>query len=125
MNERERGNSFFSGFIAGGLIGAVLVFLFGTKEGRKIKKRLEKKGQELAKDLPGIVSDLEKRGAEFAQKAEEVKQTLEKKAEELSPKIKRKLDQSLASIEETQEKGRQTAARIRRRFFVKKGRQLG
>jgi len=125
MNEKDRGGGFLSGLVWGTIIGAVLVFLFGTKEGRKVKDQLAKKGKELVEDLPQIIKDLEKQGKEFAQKTEEVKKKLEKKAKELSSEAKEKIESSLTHIEETQEKGRQAAATIRKHFFMKKGKKLG
>jgi gas vesicle protein len=125
MPENDRGNGFISGLFFGGLVGAALVFLFGTKEGRKIKDQLTEKGKELINDLPQVVEDLEKQGQEFAQKAEEVKKALEEKAKEFTPLAKEKIATSLSSIEEAQRRGRETAAKIRKRFFTKKGRKLG
>jgi gas vesicle protein len=125
MKNEDRGNAFSSGFLLGGLIGAGLVFLFGTEEGKKVKEQLVKKGKEVIEDLPETVKDLEKRGEEFAQRAEEVKQKLESKAKELSPKIKKQVESSLDHIEAAQKRGRQAAATIRKRFFVRKGKKLG
>jgi gas vesicle protein len=126
MTDRERrGSGFSSGFFLGGLIGAALVFLFTTEEGKKIKDLLAKKGKEVIDDLPEIIKDLEKKGEEFAQKTEEVKRKLEKRAKELSSETKKKIESSLSHIEETQERGRQAAAIVRKRFFTKKGKKLG
>ena len=125
MNDQNRGNGFFSGVILGGLLGAALVFLYGTKEGKKIKEELVKKGKEVIDDLPEIVSDLEKQGEEFAQKTEEVKKKLEEKAKEFSSEAKKKIGSSLSHIEEAQQRGREAAATVRKHFFVRKGKKLG
>ena len=125
MDKENRDHGFFSGLLSGVALGAGLFFLFGTKEGKKVKNRLVKKGKELIDDLPVIVEDLEKQGEEFAQKAEEVKKKLEEKAKEFSSEAKKKIDASLSQIEKTQERGRKAAASARRRFFVRKGKKLG
>lgn len=124
MNDQNRGNGFFSGILLGGLLGAALVFLYGTKEGKKIKDELIKKGREVIDDLPDVVRDLEKQGEEFAQKAEEVKDKLEEKAREFSSEAKEKIDSSLSHIEEAQKRGREAAATVRKHFFVRKGKKL-
>lgn len=124
MSEEKRSSGFFNGLILGGLIGAALVWLNLTEDGKKTKKLLLKKGQKVIDDLPEKVKELEKQGEEFAQKAEEIKQKLEAKARELTPEIKEKLKNSLAHIEKTQERGRQAAATARQRFFTRKGKKL-
>jgi gas vesicle protein len=42
---------FLLGFFIGGLIGAVIIFLLGTKEGKKTGRFLEEKGRDLLDDL--------------------------------------------------------------------------
>lgn len=39
------GNNFFSGFLLGALVGAGIVFLFGTKRGKKILKAISEEGE--------------------------------------------------------------------------------
>lgn len=39
-----RGNNFFSGFLLGALVGAAVVFLLGTKKGKRILKIISEKG---------------------------------------------------------------------------------
>lgn len=43
-NNNKSGNNFFSGFLLGVLVGAGLVFLLGTKRGKKLLKMLSEKG---------------------------------------------------------------------------------
>lgn len=40
-----RGNNFLSGFLLGALVGAGIVFLFGTKKGKKILKAISEEGE--------------------------------------------------------------------------------
>lgn len=40
-----RGNNFFSGFLLGVIIGAAIVFLLGTKKGKKILKAISEEGE--------------------------------------------------------------------------------
>lgn len=43
-NNNKSGNNFFSGFLLGVLVGAGLVFLLGTKKGKKLLKVISEKG---------------------------------------------------------------------------------
>lgn len=123
MNKR-RGTSFSSGFVLGGLVGAVLVFLYGTEEGRKIKTILARKGKKWADDFPELVEDLEKKGEDFAQKINRVKKEFEEGAKDLSKIAKKEVESSLGHIEKTQERGRSLVKSIQKRFFTRKGRKL-
>lgn len=40
MNQEHHGNSFVNGFVLGLLVGASLVFLFGTNKGKKVLQML-------------------------------------------------------------------------------------
>jgi len=44
-NGNRSGNNFFSGFLLGALIGAAVVFLLGTKKGKKILKAISEEGE--------------------------------------------------------------------------------
>ena len=43
-NNNNSGNNFFSGFLLGALIGAAVVFLLGTKKGKRIWKAISEEG---------------------------------------------------------------------------------
>lgn len=45
-DNRSSGNNFFSGFLLGALVGAAIVFLLGTKKGKKILKAISEEGSE-------------------------------------------------------------------------------
>ena len=123
MSDEHHGTDmkFLAGFFIGGLIGALTIFFLGTKEGKKAKVLLEKKGKDVLNDLEGEIEVLEQKGKELAKHGEEVKEQviekLEDKTEELSELATKKLDSALAHIEEMQEHGRETTASIRKRLF--------
>ena len=123
MSDEHHGTDmkFLAGFFIGGLIGALTIFFLGTKEGKKAKVLLEKKGKDVLNDLEGEIEVLEQKGKELAKHGEEVKEQviekLEDKTEELSESATKKLDSALAHIEEIQEHGRETTASIRKRLF--------
>jgi gas vesicle protein len=112
---------FLLGFFFGGILGAIIIFLVGTKEGKKTTKILEKKGKDFVDDLEDRLVDLEKQGQELAKKSEEIKEqvveTLEEKKETITTEASSKLDNALAHIEALQEHGRETTASLRKRLF--------
>lgn len=56
---RPTNNSFMSGFLLGTLVGALAVFLLGTKSGKRILKRITEKGE---KSFTEFLDKLEKKG---------------------------------------------------------------
>lgn len=120
--ERTHGDlKFFFGLFLGGIIGALVIFFLGTKEGKKAGKILEEKGKDALDGLKDKVGDLEEKGKELVARGEELKEqvteTLEEKKEELTEAASEKLDSALAQIETLQEQSMQTTAAIRKRFF--------
>ncbi len=43
-NNNNSGNNFFSGFLLGALVGAAVVFLLGTKKGKRLLKAISEEG---------------------------------------------------------------------------------
>ena len=123
MSDEHHGTDvkFLAGFFIGGLIGALTIFFLGTKEGKKAKVLLEKRGKDVIDDLENEIEVLEQKGKELARHGEDVKEQviekLEDTTEELSESATKKLDSALAHIEEIQEHGRETTASIRKRLF--------
>ena len=93
--DKEKNNNLTT-FIVGAIIGAALVYLFGTKSGQKVKQELVREGQRL----------LDKLGKGL----EEAKEKLEES--EAVEKIEETVDQIPEHIKEVQRKGR--------RFFFRR-----
>ncbi len=112
---------FFLGFFIGGLIGAVIIFFLGTKEGRKTGKLLESKGRDLLGDLQDKIGELEKRGEALVKQGEDIKEDVVERfadtKEELTQSASEKLDDALANLEKMQEQGREQTAELRKRLF--------
>ncbi len=121
MNEDHRDGKFWFGFFAGGLIGAVVLFLLGTKEGKKAGRLLEDRGKDLLGDLEDRLDDLEKKGKELARQGEDIKdvvlETIEDKKDMLTEGASEKLDTALAHIEKLQEQGLETTSTLRKHIF--------
>lgn len=102
MSEDHHDNKFWFGFFVGGLIGAAIIVLLGTKEGRKIEQLLEKKGKEALDD--------------FEEKVGDIKEKVEEKKEKLTEVVSEKLDETLSHIETLQEQGLQNTQKLRHAF---------
>ncbi|QQG40905.1 MAG: hypothetical protein HYV37_01105 [Candidatus Levyibacteriota bacterium] len=57
MNNNNSGNGFSHGFILGALIGGGIVFLFGTKKGKKLLKTITEEGLEGIAELENLAED--------------------------------------------------------------------
>lgn len=119
MSNHNNGK-FMAGFFLGGLIGAVILFFLGTKEGKKTGKLLEKKSQDLLDDLQDKLGELEEKGKDLAARGEEIKdqivEKLEDKKEDLTQQAAEKLDDALSQIEDLNEKTLKTTANLRKVF---------
>lgn len=120
-NNDRRDGRFWVGLFLGGLVGAVILFFLGTKEGKKTGKLLERKTKDVLDDLEGKLADLEDKGREIVKQGEamkdEVLETIEDKKEKLTEDMTERLDTALTQIEELQEKSRATTATLRKRLF--------
>lgn len=120
MSDSHHDGKFMFGFFLGGLIGALVVFFLGTKEGKKVEKMLEHKGKDMLDDLDEKLEELEKSGKELIKKGEAMKvhilDTLEEKKGEMTDATVEKIDSALAHIEAIQSKGMETTATIRKKF---------
>ncbi len=121
MSEGRGQGRFILGFFMGGLIGALVIFFLGTKEGQKTGKMLKRKGEDMLDDVQDKIEELEERGKDLAKQGEEIKEqvleNLEEKKDTVTHATAEKLDTALAHIEELQEHGRQTTASLRKRLF--------
>lgn len=118
--ERRSDGKFWFGFFVGGLLGALVLFFLGTKEGKKTGKFLEKKGEGMLDDLGEALKELEKKGKELVERGEELKEKVVEEIGEnkkaISNEVSKQVDSALSHIESIQERGRQTTANLRRTF---------
>ncbi len=113
--------SFWFGLFLGGLIGGVLIYLLGTKEGKKLSEELQGKGEGWLAEVEKKLHELEQQGGTILQKGEALKDHILDKAEgakeHLSDDVVNKVDKALEHIEKLQERGRNTTSQIRKRLF--------
>ncbi len=120
MNNERPDSKFLLGFFIGGLIGAVIIFFLGTKEGKKAGKLIEKKGKEALDDLEERVGDLEEKGKELIARGEEIKdqvvERIKDKADEVKEDTAKRLDSALEKLEDVQKDTLHTTTTIRKHF---------
>lgn len=120
MSENNHDGKFMFGFFLGGLIGALIIFFLGTKEGKKAEKLLEHRGKDILDDLEDKLDELQKQGKDFVRKGEALKDqvmdTLEDKKEEITDTAVEKIGSALERMEELQQKGVETTANLRKKF---------
>lgn len=111
---------FLFGFFIGGLIGALIIFFLGTKEGKKAGKLIEHKGKDLLDELEDRLDELQQKGKELVRQGERIKErvmdTMDEKKEELTESAVDRIDTALAHLEELQQQGAETTATLRKRF---------
>jgi gas vesicle protein len=116
----QNDNKFWFGFFFGGLIGAIVLFFIGTKEGKKSGRLVQEKGQDLIDIIQEKLEDLKDKGKELAKQGEEFKeevvQQVEGNKDKMTKDVVAKLDTTLSHIEEIQERGREATADIRKMF---------
>lgn len=125
METKRDDNKFWFGFFLGGLLGAIVLFFAGTKEGKKAGHLLQRKGKELGDDLVDELQErleqLKAKGKELARDGEELKQEIAEKLvdkkDEFTKDISEKIDTTLSHIEAIQERGRQATAEMRKGLF--------
>lgn len=122
IDEKKAGTAkFWGGVFLGGLMGAGLMFLLGTKEGKRTQRILKDKGEDLIDDLEEKLEELKDKGRDLMKEGEKIKEKmveqLAEKKEELSDEVADRLDNALAGIEEVQEKGLETTTHLRKRLF--------
>ena len=91
-NNSNSGNKFFNGFLWGALIGGGIVFLLGTKKGKKLLKAISEEGLD---NISNILNEAEK--FENIDEDEEVEKVIPQKnseaedtsSEEVKPKVRR------------------------------------
>lgn len=120
MSEHDHNGKFIFGFFLGGLIGALVIFFLGTKEGKKLEKKLELKGKDVLDELEEKLEEMEASGKELVKKGEAIKErvmdTLEEKKDEMSEATVEKIGSALEHIEKIQHQGAETTATLRKRF---------
>jgi len=120
MSHDRHNGKFLFGFFLGGLIGALVIFFLGTKEGKKVEKMFKRKGKNVLDELEDRLVELEKSGKDLVKKGESIKEEVmeawEDRKDDMTEKAVQKLDSALANLEASQHKGVTTTATLRKKF---------
>lgn len=84
-NNRDKTSNFIGGLVLGGLIGSGLIFLFGTKKGGEVRKKIAREWPELSENMQEFVS-------ETRENLEEEIKTLPKKIDKARDNIEEAID---------------------------------
>lgn len=126
--EEKKGNHFWLGFFAGGLLGGFIIFILGTKEGKKLAEKLQEKGEMFEEDIEQKVAKLQKKGEDLIEEAKDVKKKmasrLEEKKEEASDALISKMDDAFTKITDLQKKGVALTSEVHQKYFKKNGKKL-
>lgn len=110
-NNSHHNEGFLTGLVLGAILGAgFFYFLTSTEEGKKVKKKLALKSEDVLENLADLVREIEKKGKEFQKKALGVQKEIEEKIG----------SSNLSQIEKLRERGRRVV-----RFFTRGGKPLG
>lgn len=129
MNDNShKGGNFWLGFFLGGLIGAFLIFILGTKDGKKIYELLENEEEKVKNKIGDKINNLKTQGDKYLKETDnlqkKVKQEVAAEVKTVSQTIVDKLDDSLGQLQEVQKKGAELTEAVRSRFFKKNGKKL-
>lgn len=121
MSECDREGGFLRGLIMGVILGAgAYYFLTQTKEGKKVKKKIKKRGEEILDDLADLVDEFEEKGKEFRTQVKKLQDELEQKARDVKKEVAEEAKEQLTHIDNLRERGRQVA----KKFFTRNGKPL-
>ena len=119
-DDQHHDGKFLFGFFIGGLLGALVIFFLGTKEGKKTGRLIERRGKDVLDDLEDRLDDLQERGKDLVRQGEAIKEhvidTLDEKKDDITDSAVERIDTALAHLEELQHQGAETTATIRKRF---------
>jgi gas vesicle protein len=125
---KENSGNFWLGFFLGGVVGAFILFVLGTKEGKKIAEKLIEQAETYEEELEEKVAKLQKHGENLLEEAKAVKEKVTKEVtggkKSISNKLVSKMDETLTKIEDIQKKGVELTREVHRNYFKKNGKPL-
>lgn len=113
-------SNLITGLVLGALVGAgFYYFLTQTEEGKKVKRIVKDKGEDLLDELTEIVEDIENKGKQFKERVQVAQSQLEEKVGDIKKEVCEEAKEGLSQIDQLRERGRRAA-----KFFLRHGRSL-
>lgn len=113
-------SNLITGLVLGALVGAgFYYFLTQTEEGKKVKRIVKDKGEDLLDELTEIVEDIENKGKHFKERVQVAQSQLEEKVGDIKKEVCEEAKEGLSQIDQLRERGRRAA-----KFFLRHGRSL-
>lgn len=127
-NEKQGSGNFWIGFFLGGIVGALIIFLMGTREGKKLADKLLEQAELYEEELEEKVAAIQKKGEELLSEVRDVKEKVVKRVEEgksaATDTLVTKMDHALTKIEDIQKKGVALTEEMHHHYFKKNGKPL-
>ena len=127
-NEKHGNGNFWIGFFLGGLVGAFIVYLLGTKEGKKVAERFLEQAELYEEELEEKVASIQKKGEELLSEVKTVREKVVRRVEEgksaATETLVTKMDQALSKIEDIQKQGVALTEEVHHHYFRKNGKSL-
>lgn len=128
MNNEKGNNYFWVGFFLGGLVGAFIIFLMGTKRGRKLACQLVEEAETYEEELEEKVAKLQKKGEAFLEEAKGIKDKVSSEIESgkrtVTESLAQKMDAALTKLENVQKKGVALTEDVHHHYFKRNGKKL-
>jgi len=100
MEEHEKAPChFFTGFLIGGVLGALAGIFYAPKSGKELRSDIREKGSEILKDAKEIYSDAHKKANEIIAEARHQAGEMKKEAESHLSEARQKTKEILARDE--------------------------
>lgn len=100
FKEEKKSKSFLGGLITGGLLGGLAGILFAPKSGKKLRRDISEKSNELLDDTVHLIENTKKKSSKVISDAKE-------KAEDLLEDVKKKIDMISNSAENLISQGKE------------------
>ena len=97
-HEKPQGH-FFTGFLIGGVLGALAGIFFAPKSGKELRSELKEKGSEVLKDAKDIYADASTKAIEIIEEAKHQAEKLKKEADRYLSEARQKAQEILARCE--------------------------
>lgn len=127
-NKSNNQGNFWLGFFLGGLIGGFIIYLMGTKNGKKLLEKVIDQTELYEEEIEEKLSSLQEKGEDLLSEAENVKNKISQQVstgkKNISSTLITKMDETLGKIEDIQKKGIELTEEVRHNYFRKNGKKL-